>query len=172
MTRKPKSKSLRAKAWEYITQLRRYFRQWWRREPHLVVYTPEGEPYLVRWWIIPRNPLLNVYLHKFVRDDNDRALHDHPWVSLSILIKGTYVEHLERSSRTFHAPAVIPRGCPHPHRLELVGMMGARDPVWTIFITGPKVREWGFLCPNGWVPWEEFILGDGTEANRAGSCPE
>jgi hypothetical protein len=32
------------------------------------------------------------------------------------------------------------------HRIELpVG-----SPTWTLFLTGPVVRKWGFHCINGW----------------------
>lgn len=61
-------------------------------------------PYIYRWWVIPRNTIFNIYLHKIVRDDDDRALHDHPWVNCSIILKGRYVE-------------VTPRGRPHTPRL-------------------------------------------------------
>ncbi|WP_165421915.1 hypothetical protein [Pseudoxanthomonas winnipegensis] len=28
---------------------------------------------------------------------------------------------------------------------------------WTLFLFGPKRREWGFHCEGkGWVPWQEF----------------
>jgi hypothetical protein len=27
-------------------------------------------------------------------------------------------------------------------------------------MTGPKVREWGFLCPNGWRHWTDFLDAD------------
>lgn len=50
-------------------------------------------PYLTRWHIIPRNRWFNLYLHKFVHGDDDRALHDHPWVSASLLLEGRYREH-------------------------------------------------------------------------------
>lgn len=63
-----------------------------RRAPDVVI----GEvhrPYLLRWWVIPRNPVFNVYLHRFMRSDDDRALHDHPWSNLSILLRGSYGEH-------------------------------------------------------------------------------
>lgn len=29
-------------------------------------------------------------------------------------------------------------------------------PCWTLFVTGPRIRNWGFHCPNGWVRWEAF----------------
>lgn len=49
--------------------------------------------YLKRWHMIPRNPWFNIYLHYFVHGDDDRALHDHPWASASLLLEGRYREH-------------------------------------------------------------------------------
>src|SRR5881392_3402104 len=62
------------------------------RPPDFTVGSPD-RPYLQRWWLLPRNPVLNVYLHQFLRDDDDRALHDHPWDWCSVLLKGGYCEH-------------------------------------------------------------------------------
>ena len=64
-----------------------------RRAPDLVI-GGAADPYLRRWYVLPRNPVLNVYLHHFLRSDDDRALHDHPWVNASVLLDGDYVEVL------------------------------------------------------------------------------
>lgn len=157
---------------EYARHFVRYFRQWWRLEPHLIVGDIE-DPYLKRWWIIPRNPLCNIYLHQFLNDDDDRALHDHPFPSISFLFRGGYKEHLVGGSvRLCESPALIARSAKLAHRIELLGPIERRYPAWTLFITGPKVREWGFLCKSGWVHWTKFIEGDGTEINRSGGCPD
>ena len=50
-----------------------------RRAPDFVIGGSDN-PYLLRWFLIPRNPVFNVYLHKFMRSDDDRALHTHPWL--------------------------------------------------------------------------------------------
>ena len=42
-----------------------------------------GAYQLERWWLIPRNRFLNVYLHRFDHSDEDRALHDHMYLNLS-----------------------------------------------------------------------------------------
>lgn len=113
-------------------------------------------PYLNRWFIIPRNPVFNLYLHQFLRDDDDRALHDHPWVNLSWLLVGEYTEHtisaggvnVRTVRRAGDMKIRLPRSA---HRIEL-----HNGPCWTLFITGPRVREWGFHCPKGWVHWRAF----------------
>ena len=56
-----------------------------KRPPNAIIGGPEN-PYLLRWWLIPRNRWFNVYLHQFKRSDDDRALHDHPWINASIVL--------------------------------------------------------------------------------------
>lgn len=51
-----------------------------------------GEEYLCRWYLIPRNRFIGVMLHWFIGSDDDRALHDHPWWSISFLLKGELYE--------------------------------------------------------------------------------
>jgi hypothetical protein len=132
-----------------------------RRPPDFIIGKP-NDPYLLRWYLIPRNRFLNVYLHCFMRSDDDRALHDHPWANLSILLRGRYVEHTIRAGgvsvrRELCAPAVRPRLLgSFAHRVELID-----GECWTLFITGPKYREWGFHCPEqGWIHWKDFTATD------------
>jgi hypothetical protein len=141
-----------------------------RRAPDFIVGGLD-DPYLLRWWVIPRNRLCNVYLHRFLRSDDDRALHDHPWVNLSILLRGSYVEHTIRAGGVHLATPRTAgdlklRGPGHAHRIELVD--GA---CWTLFLTGPRLRVWGFHCAKGWVRWEAFV--DGRDAGAVGrGCGE
>lgn len=119
--------------------------------------------YMQRWWVIPRNRLFNIYLHHFLRSDDDRALHDHPWLNCSILLDGSYTEHTISAGGVNHhveyqAGAFKLRGPRYAHRVELTN-----GPCWSLFITGPTVRSWGFHCPNGWRHWREF-----TDPNDAG----
>jgi len=151
-----------------------------KRKPDFIVGT-EADPYLLRWWIIPRNRWFNIDLHKFLRDDDDRALHDHPWWSLSIILRGGYYEWMPRDGdarwfatqqgkegptliRKWRAPgSLVFRRATQAHRVQLEkswtfgGVLPRVSlPSWTLFITGPRVREWGFHCPQGWRHWREF----------------
>ena len=126
-----------------------------RRDPDFIIGTLDN-PYLLRWFVIPRNSIFNIYLHNFRRSDDDRALHDHPWLNLSILLDGEYIEHtiapggINRRIR-YAAGNLKFRGARSAHRVEL-----NTGSCWTLFITGPRLRDWGFHCPNGWKPWQEF----------------
>lgn len=127
-----------------------------RRPPDFVIGGGE-RPYLRRWYVIPHNRVCNVYLHHFLRSDDDRALHTHPWANLSILLRGAYREHTPGGgvSDLTAGHWKFRRSGNMAHRIELTA-----GPCWTLFVTGPKYQEWGFLCPRGFVHWKEFTAAD------------
>jgi hypothetical protein len=137
-----------------------------RREPDFIIGGVD-DPYLLRWYLTKRLPdRCRLYLHKFVRDDDDRALHDHPAWSVSIILRGGYIEHLPGGiAKRRHPGMVVWRKAEQAHRVELFrGKRGRVIPAWTLFIFGAKTREWGFHCPAGWRHWREFMSRDHGEA--------
>ena len=150
-----------------MSDLKRWFSTLLSGKPHFVVGSPES-PYLYRWFLIPRNRWLNVYLHKFLRDDEDRALHDHPWNSVSVCLRGGYDEQTDAGVKRFRVGSVKYRSATYRHRV-IVSTLGR--PAWTLFITGRRVREWGFWCPKGFIHWQDFC--DPTDGGQVGKgCDE
>ena len=152
-----------------------------RRPPNFVVGAddPAGA-YLRRWYLIPRNRFFNVYLHNFLRSDDDRALHDHPWHWASLLLLGGYIEHtihaggIHRKSLRF-AGSIKLAGPRTAHRVEVQERLSTQQPLpcWTLFITGPRVRNWGFHCPaQGWIPFDRFTRAgvDGKPGEIGPGC--
>lgn len=120
------------------------------REPDFIIGDP-GDPYMKRWWVIPRNKWFNIYYHEILKSDTDEALHDHPWWNMSIVLQEGYLE-VTKSGEKWRSPGSIVFRHPEiPHRLVI------KRPAKSIFITGPVVREWGFHCPNGWKLWKDFV---------------
>lgn len=159
------------------------------REPAKII-GGASDPYLKRWHILPRNRIFNIYLHQFYRSDDDRALHDHPWMfNASWLLDGRYWEHTIAAGGIASKRRRVAGDCKvrwwgAPHRIELCSDV-VRTPVqgvasesvrpdlvrtpqqcWTLFITGPLVRQWGFHCPKGWVHWKDFTADGGTTIGR------
>jgi hypothetical protein len=157
------------------------------------------ENYLTRYHIIPRNKYFNVYLHQFLGSDLDKALHDHPWYSVSVILKGTYKEVVpidpvawsnntdRRVKYIYRTPGSLIFRAPNSiHRIELLVdtskpkntlgnkylksnetvVNGTELPVWTLFITGPVLRSWGFWCPQGFVDNKIFLTPDGLSVGQ------
>jgi hypothetical protein len=154
---------------------RKYVNTWlstlFSGKPHFIIGNP-ADPYLLRWYLIPRNHFINLYLHKFMKSDDDRAMHDHPWWFISMMISGRYFESLTvpngRSSENWrHAPSIAFRWATDRHIVSLAkDEAGDPIPCWTIVLTGPNSRTWGFWCPKGFVPWDEFV--DQTNSGNIG----
>jgi len=131
----------------------------------IVMDRVENEPYLERYYLFLRERErfpFNVFLHKFLKSDPD-DVHDHPWPYATLILKGGYWEwipHFDTVGRKIGEYQVW-RGPGHFriskansfHRIEL-------DPditAWTLFMPGPKQREWGFMVRNQWIQWEEYL---------------
>lgn len=159
-----------------------------KREPDVYIGGKEN-PNVVRWHLVGQSWLTsfvgNVYLHEFCRSDTDRALHDHPYLfNASWLLAGDYTEHtfsskpLKRAALPSTQAVVRERGDfvfrwgGAPHRIVLDERLSGPAHVWTLFFTGPRVREWGFWCPKGWRPWHEFVTRSASEAVETEGCGE
>ena len=146
-----------------LPEMQAWARRLMKRKPDFVI----GADYLRRWWVIPRNPWCNVYLHDIRKSDDDRAFHDHPWMNTSFLIEGSYIEHTPEGRFERKAGDYVIRGAQQMHRLEVLPGQSAIS----LFITGPKLREWGFACPQGWVHWQDFT--DENDSSQTGrGCGE
>lgn len=135
-----------------------------RRDPDVII----GTDYLSRWHVIPRNRFFNIYLHKFTGSDG-RIMHDHPWRSLSYMVRGYLIEYSPPELASLPGDNVrdvfpgdwVYRPPEHMHRLELDSPEAV-----TFFITGPIVRMWGFKCPEGWRAFNQVT----TDANGCGEA--
>ena len=136
--------------------------------------------YMNRWWLIPYNRFgIAARIHQILRSDEDRHLHDHPWWYISVVLRGGYWEiTLPRGDaepnrmRLLHGvwrgPGSIAfRRASHFHKIKLPGRddtgssigIGVDVSCWTLFITGPKSQDWGFLVGQEKIPARDY-LGD------------
>ena len=125
----------------------------------------DNEPYLERYYVFLKDRRwfpFNVFVHKFLQSDPGHP-HDHPWAFCTIILRGGYWEW---------RPVLNNMGRPMGERVQWKGAGSirfghARDyhrvelepgvTPWTLFIPGPKFREWGFLVGNKWVQHDEYF---------------
>lgn len=55
---------------------------------------------------------------------------------------------------------------------KMPGKYLGRTDVWSIFITGPKIKSWGFLCPKGHVNYKDVVLKREKNLHEGINCPE
>lgn len=118
--------------------------------------------YLARFWLSPMlrtaeslpDSADSALLHWIARDDDDGALHDHPWAFQSTIVSGGYVEHLPCGfASRLNCGDTIRHEPTDLHRVAAV-----RPDTWTLVETGPKVRTWGFVAPGqDWVDYRTYL---------------
>ncbi len=105
-------------------------------------------PYLIRWRI--ETPIGSVRLHHWLGPDDERAFHDHPWWFVTVVLRGGYTDH--SCVDHWHGDAHIPECDDHLRRFS-VRYRPAQyrhwvEPdeggCWTLLLTGPRSRYWGF----------------------------
>lgn len=160
---------------------------------------PAIAPYMLRWWKIMRNAMLNIYYHNVKRSDDDTAHHDHPWWSFSIVLEGGYYEEKIMAGgihvRTWYGPGsmlfrhsgtvahrlVLDVHTPTPEEYHQDDDGPADDPwfaerpVKTIFITGPVLRRWGFHHTEQWVDaydWDDYCQARGLAGHKMSGYAE
>ena len=115
----------------------------------------ENEPYLTRYYLFLKDRKwfpFNVFLHNFHKGDLD-DLHDHPWPYFTLILRGGYWEHTV-SGKHWRSPGHFRINTPRSlHRIELE----PNTDVWTLFIPGPKLREWGFIRKGEWVESQQYL---------------
>lgn len=137
----------------------------WQALVERVVRRAERTPYLhldgymERFWLF-RTRFVSARIHRILRSDLDRDLHDHPWDYATLILRGGYVEVSERGER-WHGPgSLLVRRATHLHRLVLPPGVATT----TLFVHGRKRREWGFATARGWVHWRRYVEERGEEA--------
>jgi hypothetical protein len=113
----------------------------------------ERGPLLTRYYLIDTR-WFALYLHHLQASDEDRALHDHPWSFVTVLLSGGYYEHVRIGIATVRQWrrrfSVLWRPAEWQHRLELV------RPTWTLVLRLRRRREWGFITSRGWLHWKAY----------------
>lgn len=117
--------------------------------------------------------LLGIYIHRFYRGDDDSALHDHQWPSISIVLSGGYWERTQFGVVWRKPGSIRLRGRRSFHQVELDAKRSRGKPVWTLFIVGPHSTDktWGFIA-HGLRKWERWCSYLGLSKEQVGddSC--
>lgn len=107
-------------------------------------------------------------LHKFLRGDDDRAPHDHPWWFITFPFTSYVEKYWERdwsweSSGCWNVRLRVVKAWrfhfrPAKFRHFVIGRADGKDkPFWTFVISGFAVNKWGFWpTPEKFVPHKEW----------------
>lgn len=148
------------------------------RTPYYHITSADGsDVYMYRWWLFNSYPnssdgasrrwsnwLPSIRMHRIMRADQERNLHDHPWNARTFILRGWYKEEREEECGRRVCPTRRPGDTARLqfgqfHRITEV----SEDGVWTLFVAGKKRGTWGFKVGDKKVPWRTYL---GIEAEQ------
>ncbi len=146
--------------------------------PHILIKREGGRPYLTRYCLLGGSPYttahpwlpFNLFLHCFHASD-EHTPHNHPWRwSRSLILSGSYREH-----RLLNANSLAFVGAYRAIWLDQTFNPGSWNrlddqtfhwvelqtpKVWTLFLCGKKVQQWGFYTPErGFKTARDYLAG-------------
>lgn len=113
-----------------------------------------GDIYVRRWYF--ETPWGSIRLHHWLHSDDDRAMHDHVWAFTTLILSGGYTD-VSSSGQEYLARGQMARRLPSHKHTVVVDPEGC----WSLLITGPKVRGWGFWRKGKWVKANKYFLEEG-----------
>jgi hypothetical protein len=126
------------------------------------IYRLDKKLYLTRYYIFrkPVKWMPSLYIHCFHSSDDDYELHNHGWSrSISFILSGSYreerlIKDKKIKIRTLKFGSFNYIKANDFHRVDLL-----TPKVWTIFLSGAKIQDWGFLDRETleYTPWKEHV---------------
>jgi hypothetical protein len=137
---------------------------------------PDRGPLMIRWYLI-KTRWFGLFVHRFLRSDNDRHFHDHPWAFLTWLVGGGYWEHVPVDPQEpcrfpgirkwrprwslLYRPALWLHWVEVPQVAREPGTGFYRDgvpiPVTTlVLVMHRQKRMWGFETERGWMDYQKY----------------
>lgn len=148
------------------------------------IIADRGQPYLERYYLCT---VLGTrfYIHRFVGDDPDRGLHDHPWPwAVAIVLAGWYWEVRRSGTRQVRWVNQLNEDTFHRVLLPKDSLMRPQ-PCWTLFChRATNTKAWGFWTPapiagtihdgtvpipgaetsaHQWTPHDQVIVSVGSD---------
>lgn len=136
-----------------------------KKTPYSNIYGVEdNELYMERYWLFNPYPAsggkrrynwfpLAIRIHKIVKPDNDRHMHDHPWNARTFILKGYYIEERNQGKFCRIKGDTSRLNFGEYHKITEVSCGG----VYTLFVTGKYRGTWGFLVNGLKVNYKKYL---------------
>ena len=122
-------------------------------------------PYIIRWVML--TPWFSIRLHRWLASDDVRAVHDHSWWFIVLVLRGCYLDAGPGGTDILRRGSIRFRPAIHQHSVVVL-----KRNTWTILLTGPVRRRWGFWVCGRLVKRDKYFAVHGHHAcDTPGSPP-
>jgi len=110
--------------------------------------------YIERWYF--ETPLGSIRLHHWLHSDDSRNFHDHPWWFITLVLRGGYTDVSPSGTTVMNVGKITFRPANHQHTVQV-----NKGGCWTVLLTGPKIRKWGFWVGKKFKKANKYFLEHG-----------
>jgi hypothetical protein len=114
-------------------------------------------PYMYRW--VFNFYFFSIRIHHWLRSDDKRAFHDHPWSFITIVTKGSYTDVSESGKEVLTRGSIRYRVHNHKHYVEV-----PESGCWSVLLTGRPNHKWGFLKDGKYMKKNKYFKKHGHPA--------
>jgi hypothetical protein len=107
-------------------------------------------PYCIRY--VLNLGIFAIRLHKWVGSDDTRAMHDHPYCFITIPLSGSYEDWSVNRIELLRLGKIRYRSANYRHYVVPID-----KPCWTLVISGPFIRQWGFWKNGKFIRREKYF---------------
>jgi len=145
------------------------------RDPARHLFDLDSELYMARWHVIREDSLASrvlewltgyssIRLHRIMRADNDRDLHNHPFSYRTFVLQGFYAEErqaVQDSTLTqwLCSGDTVSTDAASFHRIADVSYTG----VWTLFCMTRDAGTWGFSVDGQFIDSRTYFKIRGSD---------
>lgn len=122
-------------------------------------------PYFRRW-VIPLPLGYAIRIHNWLGEDDTRYLHDHPFWMVIICISGGYTDVNDNGLDILRIGSIRFRKATYKHSVTK-----PLPNTWTLLITGPDKRRWGFWVKNKLIKRDKYFIVNGHHPCDKNSFP-
>jgi hypothetical protein len=109
----------------------------------------EDCPYCYRWVVN-----LGLFsIHHWVRSDDTRAYHNHPYWFITLILKGKYLDVTDKGTEELSRGSIRFRKASHTHTV----VIPTGSECWSLLLTGPKINKWGFFHGGRFFRSEKYF---------------
>lgn len=107
-----------------------------------------------RWYW--QTPCFSIRLHHWMHSDDERNMHDHPWWFITFILRGGYTDVSPAGREELTAGQLAFRPALHRHYVKV-----HKGGCWSLLLTGPVRRKFGFWVGEKWKKANKYFLQHG-----------
>jgi|SRR5579885_579264 len=123
------------------------------------IVSKEGVVHFRRYRLL-QTPWFAIYIHRILKSDGDKHMHDHPWGFFSFILEGAYKEITcfapnfnihDPHEFVYYSGSLVHHTAEDCHKLTLLS-----ESVLTLVFAYGKRRVWGYQTEQGWIDFQSY----------------